>query len=162
MTQTAVVVTFTSTCGTTETVAHAAAIGTVNARTLPRLRRLADHSAAAPECADALRRMTREYVPPTEADIAGSPALIVVPSAGMTPASEAWRPFFDMLERMAASGALAGKVGAVIDAGDRETVAGFSSALASCGFVLVAADGGDARAHGRMVGAAARRASRIN
>ncbi len=153
MTQTAVVVTFTSTCGTTETLAHAAAIGTVNARTLPRLRRLADDSRTAPpECADALRRLEREYVPPTEADIAGAPALIVVPSAGMTPASAAWRPFLEMLDRLAAGGALSGKVAAVIDAGDGDTVAGFTSALATRGFTVIAADGADARTHGRRVG----------
>src|SRR5262245_61660927 len=88
MAQPAVVVAFTSRCGTTETLAHAAAVGTVNARALPRLRRLTDDGQpAAPECADTLRRMRKEYVPPTEADIAGAQALIVTPSAGMMPSS---------------------------------------------------------------------------
>jgi hypothetical protein len=154
MTQTAVVVAFTSRCGTTEAFAHAAAVGTVNARTLPRLRRLPDDNRPArPDCADSLRRMQKEYVPPTEADIIGSPALIVIPSAGMTPASEAWQPFFALLDRLASSGVLAGKTGAVIDAGNNETVAQFSSELAARGFTIVPADGRDARAHGRVVGA---------
>lgn len=162
MTHTAVVVAFTSRCGTTEAFAHAAAIGTVNARTLPRLRRLADDNRpATPNCADTLRRLQKEYVPPTEADIAGSPGLIVVPSAGMTPASEAWRPFFALLDRLASSGTLAGKTGAVIHAGDSETVARFSSELAARGFTIVPADGRDARAHGRTVGTTVLAASRL-
>jgi flavodoxin len=149
-----VVVAFSSRCGTTETLAHAAAVGTVNARALPRLRRLADDRQPPSECADTFRRMQKEYVPPTEADIAGSPALVIVPSAGMTPASDTWRPFIALLDRLASAGTLAGKVGAVIDAGDRQTVASFSSALATRGFALVDAKGGDARAHGREVGTA--------
>ena len=155
MTQPAVVVAFTSQCGHTETIAHAAAVGIVNARALPRLRRLADDPRQAPpQCADALRRMQKEYVPPTEADIAGSPALLIVPSAGTTPSSDAWQPFMVLLDRLASAGTLTGKSGAVIDAGDSQTVASFSSALTARGFTLIAADGRDARAHGRAVGRA--------
>ena len=155
MAQPGVVVAFTSRCGSTETIAHAAAVGTVNARALPRLRRLLDDgSEAPPECADTLRRMRKEYVPPTEKDIAGSPALIVVPGAGMTPSSGEWQPFIAMLDRLAAACTLAGKVAAVIDAGDSLTVATFSSALEARGFTLIAAEGNDARTHGRAVGAA--------
>jgi flavodoxin len=155
MAQPAVVVAFSSRCGTTERIAHAAAVGAVNARALPRLRRLADDSPPVPsECAETLRRMQKEYVPPTEADIAGSPALMIVPAAGMTPVSDAWQPFLALLDRLAAAGKLAGKVGAVIDAGDSQTVASFSSALAARGLMLIAAgDGSDARTHGRAVGA---------
>ena len=155
MAQPSVVVAFTSRCGSTETIAHAAAVGTVNARALPRLRRLADDTSAAPaECADTLRRMQKEYVPPAEADIAGSQGLIVVPSAGMTPASGSWRLFMEVLDRLAAAGTLAGKVAAVIDAGDSQTVASFASALTARGITVLTADGRDARAHGRAVGAA--------
>jgi len=155
MAQPAAVVAFTSRCGATETIAHAAAVGTVNARALPRLRRLPDDGGpAATECADTLRRLRKEYVPPTEADITGSQALIIVPGAGMTPSSDGWQPFMELLDRAASSGALAGKVAAVIDAGDSQTVASFSAALAARGFALIAAAGRDARAHGRAVGAA--------
>ena len=155
MAQPGIVVAFTSRCGATETIAHAAAVGTVNARALPRLRRLPDDGRPADgECAGTLGRMRKEYVPPTEADITGSPALIIVPTAGMTPASEVWQPFIALLDRVAAAGSLAGKVAAVVDAGDGETVASFSAALASRGFTVIAADGRDARGHGRAVGAA--------
>jgi flavodoxin len=153
--QPAAVVVFTSRCGTTETIAHAAAVGIVNARALPRLRRLADDGRPAPAaCADTLRRMQKEYVPPAEADIAQSPALIIVPSAGMTGASAEWQPFVALLDRLVSAGALAGKVGAVIDAGDSQTVASFASALADRGFAVIGAEGRDARAHGRAVGLA--------
>ncbi len=155
MAQPAVVVVFTSRCGTTETIAHAAAVGTVNARALPRLRWLThDGVLVPPECAATFRRLQKEYVPPTEPDIAGSQALIIVPSAGMTPSSDEWQPFIALLDRMAQAQALAGKVGAVIDAGDSHTVASFSSALSASGFALIAAEGRDARAHGRAVGTA--------
>jgi hypothetical protein len=153
MAQPGVVVAFSSRCGSTETIAHAAAVGAVNARALPRLRRLADDGPVAPECADTLRRLKKEYVPPTEADIAGASALMIVPTAGMTPASGVWRPLIDLLDKLSSAGTLAGKVGAVINTGDSETAASFSSALAARGFVLIAATG-DARAHGRAVGAA--------
>ncbi len=147
----AVVVAFSSRCGATETLAHAAAVGVVNGRGLPRLRRLADEGGPAPAgCVATLQRMQKEYVTPTEADITGSPALIVVPSAGMTPASDAWQPFMAMLHRIAAAAGPAGKLGAVVDAGDPDTVATFASALEACGFTLVATTG-DPRAHGRAV-----------
>jgi flavodoxin len=156
MAQPAVVVAFSSRCGTTEQIAHAAAVGVVNARALPRLRRLADNGRPAPpECTDTLRRMRKEYVSPTEADIARSPALILVPTAGMTPVSDAWQSFMTMLDQLARAGTLTGKVAAVIDAGDSQTVASFSSALAARGFaVITVGSGDDARAHGRAVGAA--------
>jgi hypothetical protein len=155
MAQPAVVVVFSSRCGITERIAHAAAVGVVNARALPRLRRLVDDGRPVPpECADTLRRMQKEYVQPTEKDIAGAPALIVVPTAGMTPLSAEWQSFVALLDPLASAGALTGKVAAVIDAGDRQTVASFSSALTARGFALITADAGDARAHGRAVGAA--------
>ena len=92
---------------------------------------------------------------PTDADITGSPALIVVPSAGMTTSSAEWGGFLELLDPLAAAGTLSGKVAAVIDAGDPRTVASFSSALAARGFTLIPAEGRDARAHGRAVGEAA-------
>ena len=98
--------------------------------------------------------MQKEYVAPTEADIAGAPALIIVPAAGKTPMSDPWPSFIALLDRLKSAGTLAGKVGAVIDAGDSQTVTSFSSALAERGFDLIAANGCDARTHGRAVGAA--------
>jgi hypothetical protein len=96
--------------------------------------------------------MQRECVPPSEADLANTPALIIVPSAGMTPSSPAWVPFVAMLDGLAAGGKLSGKLGAVVDAGDAHTVSAFVAMLAARGFEIVDANGGDARAHGRAVG----------
>ena len=155
MAQPAVVVAFSSRCGTTETIAHAAAIGTVNARALPRLRWLThDGLVVPPECTVTWRRLQKEYVPPTEPDIVSSQALIIVPSVGMSPSSDEWQPFIALLDRMAQARMLAGKVGAVIDTGDSHTVASFTTVLSACGFALIAADGRDARAQGRAVGIA--------
>ena len=155
MAQPAVVVAFSSRCGTTESIAHAAAIGTVNARALPRLRWLTHEGLVVPaECAVTFRRLQKEYVPPTEPDILGSQALIIVASAGMTPSSHEWQPLIALLDRLADAQMLTGKVGAVIDNGDSRSVESFSSALSVRGFALVGADGGDVRAHGRAVGIA--------
>jgi len=155
MAQPSVLVAFTSQCGATETLAHAAAVGVVNSRALPRLRRLSEADPAATQkCEATVLRMRKEYVPPSQTDIAGTPALIIVPSAGMTPSSETWRWFVAMLDRIASGQNVAGKLGAVIDAGDPATVAAFSAVLATRGFALVDANGDDARLHGRAVGAA--------
>jgi len=57
-------------------------------------------------------------------------------------------------DRLVSAGTLTGKIAAVIDTGNSQTVASFSSALAARGFALITAEGSDARAHGRAVGAA--------
>ncbi len=137
--QTTVVVAFSSRCGATEALALAAAVGAVQGRALIRLRRLSDDgSAPAPgdsaECRDALARMRKEYVPPTEADIVGNDALVLAPPAGATIDSAEWVPFIDTLTRLGAAGKLAGKVAAVVETGNEETFRTFSSLLASAGF----------------------------
>ena len=42
------------------------------------------------ECEEAFARMRKEYVPPTEKDVLGNAALILVPSSGATPDSGEW------------------------------------------------------------------------
>src|SRR4030095_15744594 len=126
----AVVVAFSSQCGTTEAIAHAAAVGAVNAHALPRLRRVAEDRQPVPqECDEALRRMQKEYVPPTDADIAGALALMIVPTAGMTPMSDPWPSFIALLDRLESAGTLAGKGGGGVGAGGRETGGRVSSGL---------------------------------
>ena len=134
--QSAVVVTFYSRCGATETLALAAAVGAVQGRTLIRLRRLADQDVAAPDsadCADTLARMRKEYVAPTEKDILGNAALILVPPAGATPESSEWADFSAMLARLGSEGRLTGKVGAVVDSGSEATARSFGSLLDRAG-----------------------------
>ena len=136
--QTAVVVAFSSRCGVTETLALAAAVGAVQGRALIRLRRLPDDGAPSGaedplECQEALARMRKEYVPPTEADITGNDALILAPPAGSTTDSTEWAGFVSLLTRLGSAGKLAGVVGAVVDTGSEETRRSFSALMARVG-----------------------------
>jgi len=167
--QTTVVVTFFSRCGKTEALALAAAVGAVQGRALIRLRRLPDGAGPSTdqdrECLDALTRMRKEYVPPTEADILGNDALMLAPPAGSTAESKEWVELVGLLTRLGSTGKLAGKVGAIVDTGSEETLRSFSSVLAGVGFRSVVSDArplatpGDlvreATACGRRVAAAA-------
>jgi len=153
--QSAVVVTFYSRCGATETLALAAAVGAVQGRSLIRLRRLPDQDVSSPDgpdCADTLARMRKEYVAPTEKDILGNAALILVPSAGATPESSEWAEFATLLARLGSEGRLAGKVGAVVDSGSEATVRSFGSLLERVG--LRRADQGTAPASSDLAGQA--------
>ena len=86
-----------------------------------------------PDCADTLARMRKEYVAPTEKDILGNAALILVPPAGATPESSEWAEFSAMLARLGSEGRLTGKVGAVIDSGSETNVRSFGSLLERVG-----------------------------
>src|SRR5438552_11491188 len=72
-----VLVIFYSCCGKTEKLALAAAVGAVQARANIRLRRLTDSGEQIAECKEALTRMRREYVPPTQADTMLADSVIV-------------------------------------------------------------------------------------
>jgi hypothetical protein len=69
-----VLVIFSSSTGTTEKLALAAAVGAVQARANIRLRRLPDHSLGDGE---ELLRMRREYVTPKSSDTAWADAVII-------------------------------------------------------------------------------------
>src|SRR5579883_857077 len=70
-----VFVIFDCSTGTTEKLALAAGVGAVQARANIRLRRLPDNNSE--ESTETLKRMRREYVPPTPADTAWADAVIV-------------------------------------------------------------------------------------
>jgi len=72
-----VLVIFYSCCGTTEKLALAAAVGAVQARANIRMRRLTDSGEEIAECKEALARMRKEYVPPTQTDAIWADAVIV-------------------------------------------------------------------------------------
>ncbi|HEY2382445.1 MAG TPA: hypothetical protein VGK48_14810 [Terriglobia bacterium] len=75
MTQTInVLIIFSSSSGTTEKLALAAAVGAVQARANIRMRRLPDNS---PESDETLARMRREYVAPTPADTLWADAVFI-------------------------------------------------------------------------------------
>ena len=159
-----VVVAFYSRCGTTETRALTAAVGSVNARALIRMRRMPDLTDAAPvgaDCAAETARMLKEYVPPTEGDIAGAEALIVAVPPGFGAETPVWTPLTQILSALASQNKLQGKVAAVVRGGDETANAAFAAALRNLGFTLVlapaAADTSGPgsltalKAHGRLV-----------
>lgn len=117
-----VVVTFYSRGGATEALAHAAAVGAVQARAGIRLRRVADADLRAllersPQSADSVRRMHKEYVEPREADILAADGLIVGTPADIDASSPEWSSYVALLERVHASGTLTGKVAAAVPTG---------------------------------------------
>ena len=155
-----VVVAFYSRCGTTETRALTAAVGSVNARALIRMRRMPDTQDAT-ECAAETARMRREYVPPTEVDLAGADALVVAVPPGSGATAPEWAPLAKMLAALAAQDKVRGKVAAVAPGGDAAANAAFAAVLGELGFTMVepatatnAATAGSlahVQAHGRLV-----------
>jgi NAD(P)H dehydrogenase (quinone) len=148
-----VVVVFYSRDGETERLAHAAAVGAVQARALIRLRRMADPDAAGvlarhPASQDTLRRMHREYIAPRDADVLAADALILASRADVDASAPEWRPFVDLLERLHEGGRLAGKTAGVIANGAAS--ASFEALLARFGFAM-APSGGDPVGLGRAV-----------
>ena len=84
--------------------------------------------------------MRKEYVPPTEADITGTDALILAPPAGSTTDSTEWAEFVSLLTRLGSAGKLAGIVGAVVDTGSEDTRRLFLTLMARVGFRSVVQD----------------------
>ena len=135
-----VVVAFYSRCGTTETRALTAAVGSVNARALIRMRRMGDTqhaSAGVSECAAETARMRKEYVPPTEVDVAGADGLIVAVPPGIGATAPEWAPLIQTLSALASQNKVRGKVAAVVPGGDDAVNAAFAATLGELGFTLV-------------------------
>jgi hypothetical protein len=107
-----VLVTFSCQSGDTEKLALSAAVGAVQARALIRLRRLPDVETT--ESNEALTRMRREYVPPTENDVLGADALILAAGPDTDATSPQWQEFLKMVWRLRGEGKLEHKVGAAI------------------------------------------------
>ena len=84
--------------GETEELALRAAVGAVQSRALIRLRRLPDMGMVSDT--EALLRMRKEYVPPTEKDILGADGLIVVAPPDFSESSIQWKPFLELMRRL--------------------------------------------------------------
>lgn len=112
MTQPVVLITFYCRNGETEKSALEAAVGAVQARGLIRLRRLPDLDTA-PGNED-FGRMRKEYVPPTEKDVLGADALVLVASSDYPLSSPVWASYSSLLSRLRDEGQLRSKVGAGI------------------------------------------------
>jgi hypothetical protein len=161
MSQPIVLITFYCQSGETEQLALAAAVGAVQGRALIRLRRLPDMGMVSdpsgpsgpsgpfdPSGNEALLRMRKEYVPPAEKDILGADALIVVAPPDFSESSLQWKPYLEMLRRMADKGTLAKKCAATIGIGH--------NCFNDLGMLTVGSSSGDALALGRAVADAVR------
>lgn len=112
MPQPVVLITFSCQTGDTEKLALSAAVGAIQGRALIRLRRLPDVDAA--EETETLLRMRKEYVPPTEADVLGANAVILVSHANTAPSTAPWQGFLSLLRKLRSEGKLTNKLGAAI------------------------------------------------
>jgi len=135
-----VLVIFNSRCGETEKLALAAAVGAVQARANIRLRRLPDLvETVAPEesaeCTENFRRMRKEYVPPTERDVAAADAVIFVAPGRFEKSPVEWTAFLDLLGKMGSEGKVEGKIGAAI-AGSGGARAALTTTILQCGFIV--------------------------
>lgn len=145
MSQPIVLITFYCQSGETEKLALEAAVGAVQGRALIRLRRLPDMGMVADN--EALLRMRKEYVPPTEKDILNADALIVVAPSDYSDSSLQWKPYLEMVRRLAGAGSLANKCAAMLGPDNR-----FFNDL---GVLTVGNTSGDALGLGRAVAEAA-------
>jgi hypothetical protein len=161
MSQAVVLVTFYSRSGATETRALSFAVGAVQQRALIRLRRLPDRDpqqvVTSSERGDALGRMWKEYVAPTETDVRGADVIAIAPTSRCDPGSAEWSGYLDLLRSLGTAGALVGKVGAVVRNRDAAVVQRFETALRAAGLTVIdpesssedAATPQAATAHGR-------------
>src|SRR5688500_13505642 len=135
-----VVVTFYSRGGATEALAHAAAVGAVQARAGIRLRRVPDADpdavlARLPDSSESLRRMHKEYIAPREVDVLAADALIVASPADVDASSPEWSEFVGLLTRLQTEGKLAGKVMAAV--ADRSLSTSFGAVIDRLGVATV-------------------------
>jgi len=98
--------------GETEQLALSAAVGAVQSRALIRLRRVPDMGLVSDT--EPLLRMRKEYVPPTEKDILGADALILVAAPDFSDSDLQWKPHLELLRRLAGTRALENKIAACI------------------------------------------------
>jgi len=108
MAQPVVLIIFSCQSGDTEKVALAAAVGAIQGRALIRLRRLPDPEGSS--LTDTLTRMRKEYVPPTEKDIAGADVVILASSENSNASSVPWSSFLPLVRGLHQDGKLTGKI----------------------------------------------------
>lgn len=110
--QPGVLVTFYSIDGLSERLALACAVGAVEARGRIRLRRVPDEGASPASAVEteAMERMRKEYVTPTDRDIEWADALVLC-GTGRAPG---WRLYLEALDRLHRAGRIDGKIGALV------------------------------------------------
>lgn len=139
--------------GQTESLALAAAVGSVQSRANIRLRRLRDCSQPEGEPGPEFARMCREYVPPTEADLLRANAIVFAAAPDFEPSAPEWAPCVDLLHNLGSAGKLSGKVAVVL--ARSESAMKSLSALAAQTGLRILNEPGDAMSQGRRVAAAA-------
>ena len=128
--------------GDTEQLALGAAVGAVQSRALIRLRRLPDMGLVSDT--EALLRMRKEYVPPTEKDILGADALIIVAPPNSSDSDFQWRPYLELIRRLPLNNKVAASIGIDI------------SSFNALGVITIGNPSTDAISLGRAVAEAAR------
>lgn len=149
-----VLVVFYSRTGVTETLALAAGVGAVQAKASIRLRRIPDLAdektiAAHKNWVESRDRMNKEYVGPTEADVAWADAILLAAPHGFDASSPELSGFLKSLRSSASDGNPAKKVaGAFVStslgAEDDPARSSILSALASAGLTIVPSSESDA------------------
>jgi hypothetical protein len=97
MPQPVVLIIFSCQTGDTEKLALTAAVGAIQGRALIRLRRLPETDPAS--ATETLKRMRKEYVSPTETDIAGADVILLVSNPTL---DDSWDPFVTTLRNVQA------------------------------------------------------------
>ena len=128
--------------GDTEQLALSAAVGAVQSRALIRLRRLPDMGIVSDT--EPLLRMRKEYVPPTEKDVLGADAVILVAAPDFSASSLQWSPFLELIRRLPTEKKIAAGIGIS------------SPVFNDLGFITLANTSADALVLGRAVADAAR------
>ncbi len=95
--------------GDTEQLALSAAVGAVQSRALIRLRRLPDMGMVSDT--EALLRMRKEYVPPTEKDILGADALLIIAPPNFSESDLQWKPYMELIRRLPLGKKIAAGIG---------------------------------------------------
>src|SRR4029453_15436719 len=146
MPQPVVLIIFSCQTGDTEKLALSAAVGAIQGRALIRLRRLPDADPS--RTSETLKRMRKEYVPPTETDLVGADAVILASSSTSDESSEAWDLFLPLLRTLPTQGKLENKGCSVIG--------GIAPSVTDLGFVAFEGAMMDSAALGRSLAEEAR------
>jgi flavodoxin len=149
MPQPVVLIIFSCQTGDTEKLALSAAVGAIQGRALIRLRRLPETDSAS--TSETLKRMRKEYVAPSETDIAGADVILLVSSPTLDNSTEPWDTFVTTLRKL--QGKLEDKV--------RAAIGGIAPYVTDLGFVAFGDAMMDSAALGRSLAEEAAHRNRI-
>ena len=146
MPQPVVLIIFSCQTGETEKLALSAAVGAIQGRALIRLRRLPDADPSQTD--ETLKRMRKEYVPPSENDLIGADAIILTSNSRSDDSAEPWNSFLPLLRNLQTHGKLQNKL--------RSVIGGIAPSVTDLGFVAFEDAMMDCAALGRSLAEEAR------